>query len=92
MGKIGKSEIVAQVAEATGKTKKEVAEIVDAFLEKIIENVKAGKKVTFLGFGTFEEKVNKEKEGFNPKTKEKIRIPASKTIKFRPSKNLKEEI
>jgi DNA-binding protein HU-beta len=92
MDKIGKGEIVAQIAEATGKTKKEVEEIVDVFLEKIIENVKVGGKVTFLGFGTFEEKVSKEREGIYSKIKEKIIIPAGKTIKFKPSKNLKEEI
>ena len=90
MARIGKKELVKEVAKALNISQKETQAVIDKTIEKIVEEVKKGNEVVFLGFGTFKQKVSKEKEGVNPQTKEKIKIPASKTIAFKASSKLKE--
>jgi len=96
MAKIGKKEIVNQISneitDDTGLSKKEIDFVVTKLLEKIVENVKSGNKVSFIGFGTFKEKKSKAREGVNLQTKEKIKIPAFKTISFKASDKLKETL
>ena len=92
MAKIGKKEFVENIAKELDIPKTEAQSVIDKAIEKIIEEVKEGNEVAFLGFGTFKERINKAKEGINPKTKEKIQISASKTIAFKVSPKLKEKI
>ena len=92
MAKIGKKELVKKVAESLNISQKEIQAVIDKTIEKIVEEVKKGNEIVFLGFGTFKQKINKEKEGINPQTKEKIKIPASKTISFKASSKLKESL
>ncbi|HHX52925.1 MAG TPA: HU family DNA-binding protein [Erysipelothrix sp.] len=73
-------------------TKKDATEIIEVLLEEIKDELKKGSKVDVAGFGRFEVKDRPERDGFNPQTKEKIRIPASKALTFRVSKALKNEI
>ena len=92
MAKIGKKELVKKVAESLNISQKETQAVIDKTIEKIVEEVKKGNEIVFLGFGTFKQKINKEKEGINPQTKEKIKIPASKTIAFKASSKLREPL
>ena len=92
MSRISKKKLTQKVAEKLGLTQKETKEVIDETINEIIEEVKKGNEVTFFKFGTFKEKIHKAKEGFNPKTKEKIQIPTSKTISFKVSSKLKEII
>ena len=89
---MNKSELVANVAEATGLTKKVAGETIEATLEAISGALSQGEKVTLVGFGTFEVRNRKSKRGVNPVTKAPIEIPASKSAAFRPSKQLKEAV
>lgn len=73
-------------------TKGEIEDILNAVLDTIVENVSAGEKVGFMGFGSFEMVECKEKDGVNPKTGEKITIAAHNKVKFTPSKQFKERV
>lgn len=73
-------------------TKKSVDEIVNSLFDNMVEALSNGETVDVFGFGKFEVTERGERDGINPATKEKIRIKASKNVKFRPSKSLKEKV
>jgi DNA-binding protein HU-beta len=89
MPSLSKADLVAQIAEKTGETKKSVEAIVDATWSTIVENVAKGNDVKVLGFGSFSIRTSAARDGKNPKTGEKIKIAASKNLKFSASSSLK---
>ena len=89
---MNKTELIAAVAEKTGLSKKDSDAAVNAVLNTIAETLKANEKVQLVGFGSFEVKVRAERLGRNPKTKEEIHIPASKTPVFKAGKALKDAV
>jgi len=86
---MNKSELIAQVAEKTGLTKRAAGESVEAVLSTIEEALKRGEKVTLVGFGTFEVRNRAARKGVNPATGETIEIPESKVPAFKAGKALK---
>ena len=70
---MNKGELVSAVAQTTGVTKKEVDIIVSATLDKIVDIVATGGKVTLVGFGSFEPRDRKSRDGRNPKRERKLR-------------------
>ncbi|QLE45977.1 HU family DNA-binding protein (plasmid) [Nostoc sp. C052] len=89
---MNKGELVDVVAAKTNITKKQADEIISAFLSVVTEAVANGDKVTLVGFGSFERKERSEREGLNPKTKEKITIPATRIPAFSAGKAFKEKV
>ncbi len=89
---MNKSELVAEIQKALGDdTSKATAErALDAVLESVKKGVKKDKLVQVIGFGTFAVSKRAAREGINPQTKKKIKIAASKSVKFKPSSVLKE--
>lgn len=87
-----KAEFVAKLAEKTELKKSDAEKAVNAFLETVTETLKAGDKVIFTGFGSFEVTERAAKEGRNPSTGEKIQIKASKAPKFKAGKGLKDAV
>ena len=85
-----KAELINAVAQKTGLSKKDSEKAVVAVIDSISETLAAGEKVALVGFGTFEVKELAAREGINPRTKEKIEIPASKLPSFKAGKGLKE--
>ena len=77
-----KAELIDAVAAKAGCTKKVAGEVIAAFTETI----QAADKVALIGFGTFERKTRAARDGINPATKEKIKIPASEYLHFKASK------
>ncbi|URR34476.1 HU family DNA-binding protein [Thermosynechococcus sp. HN-54] len=73
-------------------TKKQVEAIISATVEEIMEAVAKGEKVTLVGFGAFEPRERKAREGRNPKTKEKMQIPATTVPAFSAGKLFKEKV
>ena len=73
---MNKADLVNMVSAATGETKTVVSSIVDKTIDTIIDSVVEGKKVSFLGFGSFEPRDRSARQGLNPKTGQKIAIPA----------------
>jgi len=84
-----KAEFVAKVAEELDVPKNVAAETVDAFLKVTTDLLKAGDKITFPGFGTFDVAQRAARKGRNPQTGAEIAIAASKSGKFSAGKNLK---
>ena len=89
---MNKAELIAVISQKTGITKKDAEKCLVAFVETVTETIKNGDKVSLVGFGTFEAKTRAAREGINPRTKEKINIPSTKTPGFKAGKALKEEI
>ena len=87
-----KAELITAVADKTDLTKKDSEKAVSAVFETITETLKKGDKVSLVGFGTFEVKERAAKEGINPRTKEKMPIPASKRPAFKAGKALKDAV
>lgn len=91
---MNKGQLVEAVQKALGgdTTKKAAEDSVRAVLESIAEGVKNDGPVQLIGFGTFEVRERKARNGINPKTKEPIKIKASKTVAFKPSQALKDSL
>ncbi|MFB4163980.1 HU family DNA-binding protein [Alteribacillus sp. JSM 102045] len=89
---MNKTELINQVAEQSGLSKKDTEAAVNATLENIEKSLKSGEKVQLIGFGNFEIRERAEREGRNPQTGETIKIPASKVPAFKPGKQLKEAV
>jgi DNA-binding protein HU-beta len=89
---MNKTEFVAAVAEKAGLSKKDADKAVAAFIETVTDALKAGEKVQFVGFGTFEVRQRPERTGRNPQTKQTIKIAACKAPAFKAGNALKAEV
>ncbi len=90
---MNKAELIASVAEKTGFTKKDSEAAVNAFTAVVEEALVAGEKVQLIGFGTFETRERKARQGRNPrKPGETIEIAASKAPVFKAGKALKDSV
>jgi len=89
---MNKFELVEQVVEKTGYTRKEVEEILEACLKDITANLLKGDVVKLTDFGTFSVRERQARNGTNPKTGVKISISASKSIGFKASKKIRAKL
>lgn len=87
---MNKSDLIAAMAAKTGETKKSAEASLDAFISTVTESLKKGEKVQLVGFGSFEVRKRAARKGRNPRTKEEIKIPASKAPVFKAGKALKD--
>ena len=89
---ISKADLVEQVAEETGQSKSHTKKVIEATLEAIAKTLGAGDRVTLSGFGTFEVRERRAREGVKPGTGEKIQIPAGRTPAFKAGKALRSRV
>lgn len=90
---MNKAELVAAMAAKTGLTKKDTEATLEAFVEAVEAELKAGKKVQLIGFGTFEVRSRKARTGRNPQNPDKVvKIPASKAPVFKAGKAFKDVV
>ncbi len=89
---MNKGELVDVIASTTNVTKKEADAILTAMVDTIVAEVSLGNKVSLVGFGSFESRERKAREGRNPKTGEKMLIPATRVPAFSPGKPFKEKV
>ncbi len=89
---MNKNDLVDTVATNTSMTKADATTAVDAVFDAITGALKSGTEVRLAGFGTFVVAQRAASEGRNPRTGEKIQIPASKLPKFRAGKGLKDAV
>ena len=89
---MNKTDLAEMVANRTGMTKKDSENAVAVVLDGITETLAKGDKVQLVGFGTFEVRERKEREGRNPSTGEAIKIAAQKVPAFKPGKALKDQL
>ncbi len=86
---MNKNDLVAAVASGTGLSKADSANSVDSVIDSITGALKSGQEVRLVGFGTFSVAQRRASQGRNPRTGERINIPASKQPKFKAGKALK---
>jgi len=89
---MNKTDLVSKVAELGGLTKADADKAVDATFAAITAALKGGDDVRLVGFGSFSVAARAAREGKNPRTGEKIAIPASKAPKFSVGKALKDAV
>jgi DNA-binding protein HU-beta len=89
---MNKSELIDAVAAKADISKADAGRTIDAVIEVIGRALKKKDKVAVVGFGTFMVRERKARMGRNPKTKEQIKIKASKTPAFKAGKALKDAI
>jgi DNA-binding protein HU-beta len=87
---MNKGELVDAVASKASVSKKEADAVISAAMDAIVEAVAQDDKVTLVGFGSFERRDRAEREGRNPKTSEKMLIPATTVPAFSAGKSFKE--
>ncbi len=86
---MNKAQIIQNVAKCMNSSKASAERTVNAFLTEVSKGIRKDKVVQLVGFGTFKVRSRKARLGRNPKTGEKIKIKASKTVGFKPSAELK---
>ena len=87
-----KADIVEEIANSTGLTKKDTALDVDQLINAMKEALREGKHIEIRGFGTFKVKQRKARTARNPRTGEPVQLPPRKVAVFKVSKELKESI
>jgi DNA-binding protein HU-beta len=89
---MNKHDIVEDVRSSAGVTQGNAEVIVDLILGKITGAVARGEEVRLHGFGTFAPHTRPAGEGHNPRTGEKIQVPAKKTVKFKAAKGFTDQL
>ena len=89
---MNKAELINAAAEKAGLSKKDTEAVVNAAIDAITAALADCEKVQLVGFGAFEVKARAERTGRNPKTRQTIKIPASKVPVFKPGKALKDAV
>jgi DNA-binding protein HU-beta len=88
----GKGDVITAIAEQAGISKKEAAAAFDAFVGYISDSCQRGERCAIPGLGSFAVSQRKAREGRNPRTNEKITIPASKNVRFKAGKDLRDAL
>jgi DNA-binding protein HU-beta len=87
---MNKNELLKAIAEKTGHSQTVVNDVINAFVSTTVEKVRdEGDQVTLNGLGTFKQKLTPAHEGFNPMTKKKIQVDATRGIQFKVMSTLR---
>ena len=89
---MNKAELIKAITDRIDVTRKDADAVVSAAVDIIMDTVASGEKVTLVGFGTFERRDRKAREGRNPKTGEKLQIAATQVPIFAAGKQFKESV
>ena len=87
-----KAELIAQMANMTDLSKADTERVLNSFIDLAKKTLKKEGKLAIAGFGSFVVTKRKARKGRNPQTGEPIKIKASKTVRFRAGKALKEKL
>jgi len=89
---MNKTDLINNIAEKSGMTKKDVETVLNNFLGEVTEALSTGDKVQLIGFGTFETRKRSGRTGRNPQTGKEISIPESVVPAFKAGNKLKEAV
>lgn len=89
---MNKQELIQAIANKSGLTQKDAKTALDATLAVITSTLAKGDEINLVGFGSLAVKTHKERTARNPKTGEKIQVPAKKVPSFKAGKGLKEAV
>ncbi len=85
-----KANLVDEVMRVVELPRKDSETVVDIVFESIVKSLRAGDKIEIRGFGSFRRRERKARVGRNPKTGERVEVPAKTVPYFKPSKELKD--
>jgi integration host factor subunit beta len=85
-----KADLIDEVSHLAELTRKDSEVIVETIFDSVVRSLRAGDKIEIRGFGSFRTRQRKPRTGRNPKTGEKVEVPAKKIPFFKPSKELKD--
>lgn len=87
---MNKAELLKTLSEKTGQSQNVINDVLNAFVETTVEAVRDnGEQVTLVGLGTFKQRLTPAHEGFNPLTKKKIQVDATRNVQFKVMSTLK---
>ena len=89
---VTKKELVSRIADRTGQTKVVTKDIIQLFLDEIISELGRGNRLEFREFGVFEIKERAARKAQNPRTLEKVDVPAKRVVKFKVGRLMKERV
>ncbi len=92
MATITKKELVDRVADLTGNKRVVIKKVIQTFLDQIIDELGKGNRLEFRDFGVFETKNRAARMAQNPKTLEKVRVAAKRSVKFKTGRLMKEKV
>jgi DNA-binding protein HU-beta len=86
---VSTSQLVDEVASRTGMSKSQAKQAVNAVVEALGEHLSSGNRIQISGLGTFDVRDRAARTATNPRTREKVQVPASKAVGFRPASALR---
>ncbi len=89
---VTKKELVNRISEQTGQTKVVVKDILQRFLDEIIEELASGNRLEFREFGVFEVRERAARRAQNPRTLEKVSVPAKRVVKYKVGRLMRERV
>ena len=89
---MNRTELAEEVASRTHLDKRKSASAVEAVTDSIVAEIKSGNRVSIFGFGSFEPRARAARTARNQQTQETVRVPASKTVAFKPASAFKETL
>lgn len=89
---VTKKELVNRIADATGVTKVVAKEIIQSFLNAIIDELSEGNRLEFREFGVFESRERAARRAQNPRTLEKVEVPAKRIVKFKVGRLMRKKV
>jgi len=92
MATVTKKELIDRIAERTQAKRVTVKEIIQVFLNEIVNELSEDNRLEFRDFGVFETKTRVARTAQNPKTMEKVKVPAKRTVKFKMGRLMKENM
>jgi len=92
MHTVTKKDLIDRIAERTGAKHVLVKKVVQNFLDEIIEELARGNRLEFRDFGVFESRQRAARIAQNPKTLERVHVPAKRTVRFKLGRRMKERL
>ena len=92
MKTIAKKDLIDRIAESTGTKQSLVKRVVQHFLDEITSELAKGNRLEFRDFGVFETKTTPARTAQNPRTLQKVKVPAKRRVTFRPGRLMKETV
>jgi DNA-binding protein HU-beta len=89
---MNKQDLVAQVGVRLALSRRASTEVVDAVAASVMRAVAAGEKVTIPGFGTFEKRLRAPRSARNPRTGDRVAVPATSVVVFRPGAEFRQKV
>ncbi|MHC4716236.1 MAG: HU family DNA-binding protein [Planctomycetota bacterium] len=92
MHTVTKKELIDRIAENTGSKHVAVKKVVQGFLDEVIEELSKGNRLEFRDFGVFEVRHRAARIAQNPKTLERVHVPAKRTVRFKAGRLMKQRL